>query len=133
MKPNFIIKILISSTLLIVYSYCHASPNECKDYRDKELGQQVLNACSAEELEFETKKINATYSRLLKVLNQEDRQLIKNVQLAWIKYRDLKCGFDSHNYIGGSLHSYVLNTCLIDMSKQRNDELNIDYKEYSSR
>ena len=89
----------------------------------KAITQADMNQCAAQELEREDKKINATYKDLRSKLDSEQQNELKNVQLAWIKYKDLTCKFESGGAAGGSMYSMILASCLAEKTRQRNAEL----------
>ena len=45
------------------------------------------------------------------------------MQLAWIKFKDLACQFETSGTEGGSVHAMVLAECLIEKTRHRNKEL----------
>jgi len=82
-----------------------------------------MNQCAASELDRETNKINKTYNEFRKKLNPTQKQKLKEVQLAWIKFKDLACQFETSGVEGGSAHSMILMNCLTEKTRQRNKEL----------
>ena len=82
-----------------------------------------INQCATNELSIETGKINATYGTVRKKATAEQKQQLKAVQLAWIKFKDLSCSFQASSVDGGSLYSAVVSACLVEMTKRRNQEL----------
>lgn len=85
--------------------------------------QVDINQCASTELDRETKKINKTYNNLRAKLNPTHKQQLKEVQLAWIKFKDLACQFEASGIEGGSAHSMVLASCLAEKTRQRHKEL----------
>ena len=85
--------------------------------------QMDINQCATNELGIETGKINATYGAVRKKATAEQKQQLKAVQLAWIKFKDLSCSFQASLVEGGSLHSAVVSACLVEMTKHRNQGL----------
>lgn len=85
--------------------------------------QMDINQCATNELSVETTKINATYGRIRAKATPDQKQQLKAVQLAWIKFKDLSCPFQASGIEGGSLYSAVVSACLIEMTKRRNQEL----------
>jgi uncharacterized protein YecT (DUF1311 family) len=85
--------------------------------------QVELNHCASSELDLETKKINKTYNKYIKKLNPKQKQQFKEVQLTWIKFKDLTCHFEASSIEGGSAYSMVLVGCLAEKTRQRNKEL----------
>ena len=87
--------------------------------------QTDMNQCASFDLGRETKKINKTYNDLRAKLNSTQKQHLKEVQLAWIKFKDLACQFEASGVEGGSAHSMVVAGCLTEKTRQRNKELQV--------
>ena len=85
--------------------------------------QTDMNQCATANLDRETKKINKTYKDFRAKLNPTQKQQFKEVQLAWIKFKDLACQFEASGVEGGSAYSMVLAGCLTEKTRQRNKEL----------
>ena len=85
--------------------------------------QTELNQCGNSDLERETKKINKAYNDYRTKLNPEQKQDFKEVQLAWIKFKDLACKFEASGVEGGSAYSMILSGCLTAKTIQRNKEI----------
>lgn len=85
--------------------------------------QKDLNQCASFELKQETNQLNKTYQNYRNKLNQNQKQKFKNVQLAWIKFKDLACQFESSGVESGSAYSMVMASCLAEKTRQRNKEI----------
>ncbi|MDP3814670.1 lysozyme inhibitor LprI family protein [Pseudomonas sp.] len=59
------------------------------------------------------------YGEYRKGLDGAQKQQLKEVQLAWIKFRDLACAFESSSLEGGSAYSMQLNACLAQKTAAR--------------
>lgn len=99
----------------------------CKDPQT----QLAMNVCAGKDYEREDARLNKTYKELVAKLEKDRREKLKEIQLAWIKYRDLQCDFDSSNYEGGSMYSMVRSSCLSQMTKQRSKDLKAMLEEAS--
>ena len=82
-----------------------------------------MNVCSAQEYEREDAKLNKNYTELIAKLESKEKEKLKNIQLAWIKFRDLQCDYEASRYGGGSIMPLVRSSCLSQMTKQRNKDL----------
>jgi len=71
-----------------------------------------------------------SYRKLLEPKQQKD---LKAVQLAWIKYKDLRCDFEYSFYEGGTMAGLVGTSCLINITNQRLKEFEEALRERSSR
>jgi len=111
--------LLVCSFLSILVVPCSALALDCQNPQT----QTDMNQCSSSDLTRETKKINKTYNDFRAKLNPSQKQQLKEVQLAWIKFKDLACQFEASGVEGGSAHSMVLASCLAEKTLQRNKEL----------
>lgn len=96
-----------------------AVAQDCRNPRT----QVDMNRCSALELEAATKEINRVYNEYRARLSEAQRNQIREVQLAWIGFRDLACKFEASGARGGTANSMVLSSCLTRMTKARTQEL----------
>jgi uncharacterized protein YecT (DUF1311 family) len=85
--------------------------------------QADMNICAANDLDRETKKISKTYNAVRAKLDSKQQQDLKQVQLAWIAFKDLACKFEASGVEGGSIHPVIVSSCLKDKTIQRNKEL----------
>ena len=85
--------------------------------------QLAMNTCAAKDYERDDASLNKTYKDLVAKLEKDRREKVKEIQIAWIKYRDLQCDFDSASYEGGTMYSLVRSSCLSQMTKQRTKDL----------
>jgi len=91
---------------------------------DKERGETTIGiaSCLEEELNREDKKLNTAYKKAKESIQSFRRESLKKVQLAWIAYRDAKCGF-LHHKDSGSSGSLDEQECLIKETMIRAKEL----------
>jgi len=92
-----------------------------------------MKQCANKELEVVTKKLNTAYNSYRKLLEPKQQNDLKAVQLAWIKYKDLRCDLEYSLYEGGTIAGLVGTTCLINITSQRLKEFEEELKERSSR
>ncbi|EIJ47076.1 hypothetical protein GWL_13170 [Herbaspirillum sp. GW103] len=85
--------------------------------------QAEMNACASETLTHNDADLNATYMAYRDKLNKAQQNKLREVQLAWLKYRDLSCRFESSASAGGSAAALALQTCLAEKTRHRTDEL----------
>lgn len=111
--------LLVCSFLSSLFVSSSALALDCQNPQS----QTDMNQCAYSDLDSETKKINKTYNDFRAKLNPTQKQQLKEVQLAWIKFKDLACQFEASGVEGGSAHSMVLAGCLIEKVRQRNKEL----------
>ena len=92
-----------------------------------------MKECANKELEEVTKKLNTTYNSYRKLLEPKKQKDLKEVQLAWIKYKDLRCSFEYSFYEGGTMAGLIGTSCLTYITNQRLKEFEKVLKEQSSR
>jgi len=61
-----------------------------------------ISSCLEEELKREDKKLNIAYKKAKATIQPFRINSLKKVQLAWIKYRNVKCNFFNHKESGTS-------------------------------
>ncbi|MCG5243015.1 lysozyme inhibitor LprI family protein [Azospirillum doebereinerae] len=76
--------------------------------------------CTPEEHEKQDKRLNSAYKQALKAVGDRANTL-KEVQRAWLKYRDLTCGFAGG--AEGSSARIIGSSCFLQMTAERADEL----------
>ena len=120
MKLKFISILLVSATLL------SAGSNYSKAYKtcmNKSGGVTLkMRTCNGNEIKHQDKKLNTNYKKAMKVLSKEKKTELKKVQREWMKYRDMKCGFEG-SMTGGSMDLLMGGDCLLDMTAVRAKEL----------
>ncbi len=77
--------------------------------------------CMTAEHEKQDKRLNAAYKAAMQTVEGKRAQDLKEVQRAWLKYRDLQCGFLGSG--DGTIARIEGNGCMVDMTAQRADEL----------
>lgn len=113
-----LISVTVTASLLVLSSSAIAAI-DCGNA----MTQADMSQCAASELDREDKKLNAAYSAYRKKLSPEQQQQFKNVQLAWIKFRDLACTFESSSSSGGSVHGMAMGSCLKAKTMQRTADI----------
>ena len=85
--------------------------------------QAEASACAHEEYKAADAELNRVYGQLAGVLDAEDKAALKESELAWIKYRDTTCVFESSQYKGGTMRGMIESFCLARVTKARTAEL----------
>jgi uncharacterized protein YecT (DUF1311 family) len=85
--------------------------------------QAEASRCAYEEYKAADAELNKIYGRLAGVLDAEDKASLKESELAWIKYRDSACVFESSQYKGGTMRPMIESFCLARVTKARTAEL----------
>jgi len=81
-----------------------------------------ITVCLEKELKLQDKKLNQAYKKTMSRIQNFRKEDLKNIQRAWMKYRDLKCGFYYHSESGrGGLSD--MSECFLDETILRTIEL----------
>ena len=86
---------------------------------DNAMSQMEMNQCAAQALEREDQQLNRVYTQYRAGLSAKDKQALKQVQLAWINFRDLDCKQVASAYEGGSMQPMVHTDCLAQRTRER--------------
>lgn len=81
--------------------------------------QLDLNTCAAQARTRADQELNQVYAAYKKRLPPNQTQRLKQAQLAWIKFRDASCVFESSGVEGGSAHPMVYLGCLTAKTRDR--------------
>lgn len=119
-------KIKIISVLITSATLLSANSNYSKTYKqcmDKSGGVTMkMRICNGDEIKRHDKMLNTNYKKAMKALSKEKKAELKKVQREWMKYRDLKCGFEG-SMTGGSIDLILGGDCILDMTAVRAKEL----------
>jgi uncharacterized protein YecT (DUF1311 family) len=94
-------------------------PEPCADAQT----QTDINICWGNEYKAADAQLNKTYQQLVALLDAAERNQLKNVETAWIKYRDANCDFVADQYKGGSMRPMIYALCMADVTTNRTTEL----------
>jgi uncharacterized protein YecT (DUF1311 family) len=90
--------------------------------------QAEATGCAHREYKAADAELNKVYGQLAGVLDAEDKASLKESELAWIKYRDSTCVFESSQYKGGTMRPMIEYFCLARVTKSRAAELRDQYE-----
>lgn len=85
--------------------------------------QVEMNRCAAQDHAKADRELNERYQQYMARLGDEQKRQLRDAQLAWIRFRDLSCGFESTGVKGGSMYPFVLSSCLARMTRARVQQL----------
>ena len=111
---NIILKLSAAIVLLPAFQL-QAQTLDC----DNAMSQMEMNQCAAQDLEREDQHLNRVYTQYRASLSAKDKEALKQVQLAWIKFRDLDCKQVASVYEGGSMQPMVHASCLAERTRER--------------
>lgn len=98
---------------------CNAWALDCNSAQT----QADMDECASQALNKADAELNQTYVDYRKRLDKTQQNQIRDVQLAWIKYRDLSCKYANSRSAGGSVHNMALQSCLTEKTLERTKEL----------
>jgi len=122
-------KKIILIALLLIPSLCFAEEDPIdkleQECMKKDYSPSGMNACTQKSYELwdgDSKKI---YKMLMNVLDDEEKQQLKDSQNAWFKYRDLEIKFRMNSLMNneGTLFSNLAMAEKLSIIKQRVKEL----------
>ena len=91
--------------------------------------QAVMNACFEAEYAKADADLHAKYEHYLKVLSGPTRTDLITAQVAWLKYRDAECKAHADLELGGSIQPTEYYSCMVELSRAREKELDTDFSE----
>ncbi len=128
MKRRTIILCALLTTLLLTAAGARTQKQRqiqpCEGYGS----QAEASGCAHREYKAADAELNKAYNRLSGILDTEEKALLKEAELAWIKYRDSNCTFESSQYAGGTMRPMIESFCLARVTKARTAELREQYE-----
>jgi len=120
MKLKTIGLLLATSSLLFANTNYSRAYTVCMDNSGGVTSNMLM--CNADELKRHDALLNQNYKKAMSVLSQEKKTELKQVQREWMKYRDIKCGFEG-SLTGGSMDRIIGSECVLNMTAVRAQEL----------
>lgn len=119
--------ILITLTILLFVHPCNAADNKREHAFETCMASvsdyKGATKCNQDDLARWDRKLNDDYTKLMSVYAEHDRTKLKELQLAWIKFRDLNCSFDNDPVANGSEQDLFQTMCLLKMTQDRVSDL----------
>ncbi|WP_458790734.1 lysozyme inhibitor LprI family protein [Yoonia sp. MH D7] len=85
--------------------------------------QRSITLCAEQDYRTADGELNVVYGELIESISAPGHETLRTAQRKWIAYRDAQCDFDSAGTQGGSIHPYVLLTCLADLTQMQSQRL----------
>jgi uncharacterized protein YecT (DUF1311 family) len=95
--------------------------------------QFELNQCAARARDKADAELNQVYRELMKDTSGAERAKLRDAQLAWLKFRDAHCDYESIGNKGGSIYPMVASFCLAKVTRGRVEQLREIIAENSER
>lgn len=92
--------------------------------------QGDMNSCAVEDYKREDARLNSLYKQVVALSDQAEVAKLKQIQVAWIKFRDLHCNYEEGRYEGGTMAPLVRFSCLREVTRQRNETLQALLKDF---
>src|SRR5919112_5626239 len=119
----------------LLVSLCVAAAAGAQEQKERPIhpcegngSQAEATACAHREYKAADAELNKVYGLLAGVLDAEEKASLKESELAWIKYRDSTCVFESSQYKGGTMRGMIESFCLTRVTKARTAELKEQYE-----
>ena len=85
--------------------------------------QFELNQCAARARDKADAELNKVYRELMKDAGTTERAKLRAAQLAWLKFRDAHCDYESVGNKGGTIYPMVVSFCLAGVTNARVKQL----------
>jgi uncharacterized protein YecT (DUF1311 family) len=85
--------------------------------------QHELNRCAARARDKADAELNKVYRELMKDAGTTEGAKLRAAQLAWLKFRDAHCDYESVGNKGGSIYPMVVSFCLARVTNDRVKQL----------
>ncbi|HEY1403750.1 MAG TPA: lysozyme inhibitor LprI family protein [Pyrinomonadaceae bacterium] len=95
--------------------------------------QFELNRCAARARDKADAGLNKVYRELMKDTGATERAKLRSAQLAWIKFRDAHCDYETIGNKGGSIYPMVYSFCLARVTTARTKHLEEILREQSEQ
>ncbi|HST52973.1 MAG TPA: lysozyme inhibitor LprI family protein [Pyrinomonadaceae bacterium] len=118
-----IIPVLLCMLFLLSASFAKTQKERQIQPCENRGSQAEAGDCAYREYKAADAELNQIYGRLAAVLDAEDKAQLKESELAWIKYRDSYCSFESSQYKGGTMRPMIEAFCLARVTKAHAAEL----------
>jgi len=105
---------------VLVSGYAFAQGTKKSDPCSNAQTQAEMNDCAGKEYKAADAALNQVYRQLVSMLDDEEKSQLKEVQTAWLKYRDLNCDFVADQYKGGTIRPTIHALACGDSTELRN-------------
>ncbi|HEX8634103.1 MAG TPA: lysozyme inhibitor LprI family protein [Pyrinomonadaceae bacterium] len=85
--------------------------------------QFELNVCAARARDRADAELNQVYRQIMRETVGTERARLRAAQLAWLKFRDAQCDYESVGNKGGSIYPMVYSFCLARVTTTRVKQL----------
>ena len=121
----------LASTLLVLLLGFVAPPGSGAGKRVPVTNGELVEG-ERDRLEIADNKMNAAYQKLLGILDNEDKAVLREAQRKWVAWRDAQAQFDAHQLKGGKLWQMELSGSKAGLTERRTTELQENYERFKS-
>jgi len=115
--------------LLLTTFHCFGQKQKQSEPCAEAQTQTDMNICWGNQYKAADATLNQVYRQLMGKLDDEEKNQLKAVESAWLKYRDANCEFVGDQYKGGTMRPMIEAICLADVTKNRTTELRNQIKD----
>jgi len=104
--------------LIAFTGYANVFAIDCGDI----INEGAMNHCATTQFQQLDKELNKAYTEYIRHHSQIDKKQkkqLKDSQIAWVKFRDLSCIFESSGAEGSSIYPFILQSCRSDITRTR--------------
>ena len=121
----FVVLLIALAVTSINVSAQKPKPEPCAEAQT----QADMTICWGNQYKAADATLNQVYRQLMDKLDDEEKNQLKAVESAWLKYRDANCEFVGDQYKGGTMRPMIEAICLADVTKNRTTELRNQIKD----
>jgi uncharacterized protein YecT (DUF1311 family) len=85
--------------------------------------QRELNAAAAADFDKADRRLNDVYKALMARISSNGQGRLREAQVAWLRFRDQECTFETMGTEGGSIHGMMVTMCRTRLTAQRVTDL----------
>lgn len=130
MRKNQLKSLLFTVFLLCPLLSSAAIFEDCMR-RTKNITTTTTLDCIKNEHAAVDKELNASYAKLLKLLDARGKKRLRQAERSWLQFRHDECVFSANPMAGGTGETELLRACLLEMTKERLAVLNKEIRGYS--
>lgn len=103
--------------IMVIVFFAFSTNAHALNCSDPKNGREI-SICLGQEQTVVDTELNHVYQKLIKENTNHKKELI-NSEIAWIKFRDLECKFQSLSFQGGTEESREYTRTFIKLTKER--------------
>lgn len=113
------IRLLCVTLPLLAAPAVLAAQDDDPEFCPKGRTQLDMNACAADEWAVADSILNDTYQAVIRIIEPERVDALREAQRAWVRFRDAECEFQASQFGGGSIAPMIELLCRADLTRKR--------------